>query len=223
LRLCACVPGFSPRKAVASCASVERGGPKGLRTARPTLQGPERRQEHGTAQEGERPQGGHPPEGNPEESTGRRRGRSGRGDGRREGEPPSRTRRVGKRTPTRAQSVSTPRQGPSVPFLQSLLTLRCFPRPLPCGAQAEEDCARVAVLTDASGLPGVTPDPLRARRCLGLSCAVLFCTSPASPRLPALAAHSTPPRWQPRATPRRQKSAVNAAVRVATSGGSGGD
>jgi hypothetical protein len=48
--------------------------------------------------------------------------------------------------------------------------------------------------SDASGLPGVTPNPLLARRCLGLSCAVLsHVTRQPSPL--ALAAHRTPPRW----------------------------
>jgi hypothetical protein len=64
-------------------------------------------------------------------------------------------------------------------------------------------------------LSGETPVPLLARRRLRLSCAVLsHVTRQPSPS--ALAAHSTPPRWQPRGAPKLHKSARNKVERVAT-------
>jgi hypothetical protein len=55
-------------------------------------------------------------------------------------------------------------------------------------------CALCVAPRGALSLPGVTPDPLLARRRLGLSCAVLLHVA-RQPSPSALSAHRTPPRW----------------------------
>jgi hypothetical protein len=64
-------------------------------------------------------------------------------------------------------------------------------RTLARGAAGGSRCAFFVALSGSSNFPGATPDPLRARLCLVLSCAVLsHVARQLSPS--ALAAHTTP-------------------------------